>query len=493
MHGTDRTGASPKSSHRWLLTAAIGFGFCLASTEYERYTALWTFNTRSLPELALIIGLLIVVLGFIVYRVRGGKRRFYRSKAFIAALVVMQSVGLFGRFMQSIGAPTPSWFALLTSVAMQSAGILFILYAEFFLEVGVKKTIRSFAFAVIIAGSLQILATGFDLFPAVAALFSFMPISAVLLVLADRWRHDATKESEQEDVRAELDDEESYPRDFPFWEYCLSITFLSILMLALHDQAMSLQDNGEGSRLIQMASGIGGLVSGMLFLGIINYLQESEVLELFRLIALPVVLAALYISALFSGSGIILYGILLNICYSIVLLFVWIVPRYYRRDGSPFLYVCIAYFSYRLGWAIGICGIMILPQRYGDFFETGLILLSFFVLLALSALHLIRHRRNNAQRLVTAKESADAHLSSDIAFAEACAHVAQEHQLTPREGEVLVLLAKGRNAKHIAETLVVSDGTARTHIMHIYQKMEIKSQQVLMDRVDEALAKQRES
>ena len=34
---------------------------------------------------------------------------------------------------------------------------------------------------------------------------------------------------------------------------------------------------------------------------------------------------------------------------------------------------------------------------------------------------------------------------------------------------------------------MISDGTARTHIMHIYQKMELNSQQVLMDIVDAEL------
>lgn len=76
--------------------------------------------------------------------------------------------------------------------------------------------------------------------------------------------------------------------------------------------------------------------------------------------------------------------------------------------------------------------------------------------------------------------------SAEALFADACAGVAARYGLTPRESEVLVLLARGRNARHIAESLVISDGTARTHIMHIYQKMEINSQQSLMDRVEEA-------
>lgn len=111
----------------------------------------------------------------------------------------------------------------------------------------------------------------------------------------------------------------------------------------------------------------------------------------------------------------------------------------------------------------------------------------FMVLLVSSAVRLLQFRRNNARRIDKAKEAAELQANTDIAFAEACVRVSRRYQLTPREGEVLVLLARGRNARHIAEALVISDGTARTHIMHIYQKMGLNSQQVLMDIVDAEL------
>lgn len=58
------------------------------------------------------------------------------------------------------------------------------------------------------------------------------------------------------------------------------------------------------------------------------------------------------------------------------------------------------------------------------------------------------------------------------------------YDLTPREGEILFYLAKGRNAKYIADQLYVAERTVKTHTYHIYQKMGIHSQQELIDIVE---------
>lgn len=46
--------------------------------------------------------------------------------------------------------------------------------------------------------------------------------------------------------------------------------------------------------------------------------------------------------------------------------------------------------------------------------------------------------------------------------------------LTPREQEVLDLLATGRRVKEIATQLFVSPNTVRTHIRHIYEKLQVQ-------------------
>lgn len=69
-------------------------------------------------------------------------------------------------------------------------------------------------------------------------------------------------------------------------------------------------------------------------------------------------------------------------------------------------------------------------------------------------------------------------------FYQRCDEVIAAFDLSPREGEIFYLLAKGRNAKHIQEKLCISSSTVKTHIYRIYQKMGINSQQLLIDAVD---------
>ncbi|MBX9035412.1 response regulator transcription factor [Gordonibacter massiliensis (ex Traore et al. 2017)] len=66
-----------------------------------------------------------------------------------------------------------------------------------------------------------------------------------------------------------------------------------------------------------------------------------------------------------------------------------------------------------------------------------------------------------------------------------CAEATRTYNLTPREGEILFFLVKGRNARHIADQLYVAERTIKTHTYHIYQKMGIHSQQELIDIVEQ--------
>jgi DNA-binding CsgD family transcriptional regulator len=65
-----------------------------------------------------------------------------------------------------------------------------------------------------------------------------------------------------------------------------------------------------------------------------------------------------------------------------------------------------------------------------------------------------------------------------------CTRIAHEHGLSPREEEVMVLLAKGRSMKHIEETLVISFHTAKSHANHIYRKLGVHSREELIDLVE---------
>ena len=65
-----------------------------------------------------------------------------------------------------------------------------------------------------------------------------------------------------------------------------------------------------------------------------------------------------------------------------------------------------------------------------------------------------------------------------------CTAVAGEYHLTPREGEVLLLLARGRTLSIITRDLGIAKGTAQTHIENVYQKLGVHKQQELIDLVE---------
>jgi DNA-binding CsgD family transcriptional regulator len=56
--------------------------------------------------------------------------------------------------------------------------------------------------------------------------------------------------------------------------------------------------------------------------------------------------------------------------------------------------------------------------------------------------------------------------------------------LTEREKEVLTLLAEGYSRKYIEKILYISSGTARTHMKNVYQKLNVHSQDELIELVN---------
>ena len=59
------------------------------------------------------------------------------------------------------------------------------------------------------------------------------------------------------------------------------------------------------------------------------------------------------------------------------------------------------------------------------------------------------------------------------------------HPLTAKELEVLGLLAKGLSNRDLAATLVVSTATIKSHLAHIYEKLEVGSRQEAVGRAIE--------
>ena len=61
-----------------------------------------------------------------------------------------------------------------------------------------------------------------------------------------------------------------------------------------------------------------------------------------------------------------------------------------------------------------------------------------------------------------------------------CKELADDHGLTARESEILLLIARGRHLSQIAGELNISNNTVKTHTRHIYAKLAVNSRRALM-------------
>lgn len=72
----------------------------------------------------------------------------------------------------------------------------------------------------------------------------------------------------------------------------------------------------------------------------------------------------------------------------------------------------------------------------------------------------------------------------DTPWRRVCHEIATLYRLSPRETEIFLLLAKGRNAEYIQQRLYISTHTAKTHIANIYRKLEVHSMQEMLDLIE---------
>ena len=90
--------------------------------------------------------------------------------------------------------------------------------------------------------------------------------------------------------------------------------------------------------------------------------------------------------------------------------------------------------------------------------------------------HLLRRMQKMGEASVALRDDTDP-------LVAACETIASARGLSPREGEVLLLLAQGRSRTFIQSELFLADGTVKTHIRHIYQKLDVHSKQELISLI----------
>lgn len=177
-----------------------------------------------------------------------------------------------------------------------------------------------------------------------------------------------------------------------------------------------------------------------------------------------------------------LYSSVLYGSFSTIWLFLWVILIDISRY-SPTPRIVFVGLGSALLW-IPYSAISIITTK----FATGSLTpeVSFIVFLALvSIMFVCTDTRDPDIRIVLSPLGDRQWYPQDwVSIDERCEEMAARYDLTKREQEVMVYLAKGRSRTYIAETLFVSENTVKAHIKHLYAKLGIKSRQELQDFLD---------
>lgn len=144
-----------------------------------------------------------------------------------------------------------------------------------------------------------------------------------------------------------------------------------------------------------------------------------------------------------------------------------------------------AYFFFGLGAGLSLLLLTFLPGGAANYpISTALACDVAVIVLVWLNIDIVKGGYPHPEEFGTAKEKrvAPRHGASWKAKVNS---VAQAYALSPRQKEVLLLLARGRNASYIMNELCVSNATVKSHIYSVYRKLGVHTQQELIDLIED--------
>ncbi len=147
-------------------------------------------------------------------------------------------------------------------------------------------------------------------------------------------------------------------------------------------------------------------------------------------------------------------------------------------------------FGFACGWACAAIISVFFGTHAGAFMYMRLFCALLLVVVIMIFLPVDEHHAADGTIFDAAEQAAAPNVIVEVTTTESdllkarCQAVTKLYQLSPREEDVLEYLARGRNAAYIQEKLTISPHTVKSHIYNIYRKLDIHSQQKLMDFVE---------
>lgn len=478
---------------------SICVGLSIAATEVSRYTSLWT---RALPSspwryLALLAFLLAGMACVALVSRRTGHRP-YASRPLRLGVTALGVVGFALRVLYQAGALAPSFgLSVLVGIGMEAPYLLMAAAAPLMLRFEPHAAMRAVSLGLIAAGCAQLLVLALAPSWAAYALAGLLaPASCWLLGRAvARSAGGASAEGAPDGARgtdarpgwAWADDIDPAPAAFLMACALCMVALASTVIYFVHAGWSEARMGGAVSPVaVQLFAGVGVAAAGLVLHAIAPYLRRKDVSEFCFMLVIPLLALCLCLFNMVEGAARVALLVPLNVAYAALLFLTWCFAFSYPVRAHPAEVALLAFLVKRAG--VLACPALLMGMRALGVEQVWVAFWALTLLLCLSVAHYIVLHACRRPPAAGAGGAPEPQRSRETALEQACAQVAGEHGLTPREAEVLALLARGRTAAHISGALSMSMPTARTHIQHIYRKLGVGSQQALLDVMEERMA-----
>lgn len=267
-------------------------------------------------------------------------------------------------------------------------------------------------------------------------------------------------------------------------------------MISTQSAWMPLQDGFTMDQAMQLSIGAGTILGGVAAALIVRFAWNRSFVLVLDLLVLPLSLVSLYTAQL-VGMLFVLHFLIVDSTYKVVLFYIMMAPFLFPevRKGSRSAVPLYASFAFMIAMRALFSGLhSLLAESLYATLVAVVVLLSFAgaALLALLLVHRQMTRREPPSEAAPSQvggASETPPLGQRPDIVAACGTLGDRFELTPREREIFLLLAQNYRAPYIAEKLVVSQSTVKTHMRNLYAKLGVHSQAELLLLVDEEAAK----
>lgn len=264
-----------------------------------------------------------------------------------------------------------------------------------------------------------------------------------------------------------------------------------VLLMAVYAFAYGLKESSMYQSTFGPHSAFGTVaVAAVVFFGVIARGGKFDFAVIYR-IALPLMVAAFLIlpnvgvltqaasdfctSASYTAFSILIMLIMANLCYRYGMSAVWLFGL--ERGVRALFSVLGRQVEALLGSPeFGLAG--------SDAVVSGLV-----IIMVVAATTILFSERELSSRWGVAflggeDASANTAVVKRQELASRCSDLAKQHGLSPREEEVLLLLAQHKTVGSIERELFIANGTAKTHIRHVYRKLDVHSRDELVEKLE---------